>query len=141
MDSFIDKPCKLIHFSKYLPLSLLKSGLIPNWCLAKLLFGVQHPPIALLTETLSKVNNYLLRNRLQILAQMDAPQVPIDTACTIIHATKDIFVNTKAKQSIARIFINSNTHAQDTGHFVLQASPREVAAILSSVIKNSATPE
>lgn len=137
--SFIAKPSKLTSISRYLPLTPFKNGLIPDWFLSRFLFGVEEPPIKLLHESLSQVNNRLLRNRLEILAKMDEPEERIDIPCTIINATKDNLVSRNAYHLISRIFENSNTHELVTGHFVIQAAPKTVEKILINVIKESMT--
>lgn len=137
--SFLNKPNKLTAFSRYLPLTPLKNGLIPDWLLAKVLFGVEHPPIELLHKSLSQVDNRLLRNRLGILAKMETPEKRIDIPCTIINAVNDNLVSPEASLSISHNFKNSNTHELETGHFVLQAAPRDVEAILTTVIKECVT--
>lgn len=132
--SFLVKPSRLSGYSKYLPLFPLKNDLIPDWCLSKLLFGVENAPIELLHESLSQADSALLRNRLGIMAKMAAPEERIDMPCTIIKATRDYLVNAKAQQSISDVFSKSDFYEMETGHFVLQAVPKEVATVLSVII-------
>lgn len=138
--SFIAQPSKLTSFSRYLPLTPLKNGLIPDWFLSKYLFGVEEPSIKLLLESLNQVDSRLLRNRLEILANMGAPEEQIDIPCTIINATKDYLVSSKAKHSIPAVFSKYNSHELETGHFVIQAAPKDIEEILITVIKESVTP-
>ncbi|GEA06418.1 hypothetical protein KUL42_11790 [Alteromonas sp. KUL42] len=133
--SFLDNPNKLTALSSLLPLSLLKSTLVPNWLLKSLLFGSDQAPIKLLNDSLTKVDTVLLRNRLQIIANLTKPKKRLSIGATVINASKDHLVSSDAQNGIARVFLNTMQHEIEVGHFVLQAAPQNVAAIVTHVIE------
>ena len=133
--SFLDNPNKLSSLSRLLPLSPLKNGLVPSWLLRKFLFGIDHAPIKLLHDSLSRVESVLLRNRLQILANLTTPKEPTNIDCTVISASKDQLVSSKAQNVIAQVFSSTKHHFIEVGHFVLQSAPKDVASIVINVIE------
>lgn len=133
--SFLGNPNKLTALSSLLPLSLLKSTLVPNWLLKNLLFGSDQAPIKLLHDSLSRVDSMLLRNRLQIIANLSKPKERLSISATVINASKDHLVSSDAQNGIARVFLNTKHHEIGVGHFVLQAAPQAVTPIVTNVIE------
>ena len=134
--SFLGKPSALTQLAGFLPISLIKTQIIPNWILARYLFGAENPPVALFYEAISKVESSLLKNRLQIVNGMIAPEKRVDVPCSVVTALKDNLVNKSAAQSFECVFSHCHYHEINTGHFVLQAAPQESANIVSEVIKD-----
>lgn len=133
--SFLNNPNKLTALSSLLPLSLLKSTLVPNWLHKNVLFGSNQAPVKLLHDSLSNIDNDLLRNRLQLIANLSKPKERLSISATVIIASKDFLVCSNTQNEFAEVFLKTKHYEIGVGHFVLQAAPKDVAAIVTHVIE------
>ncbi len=124
--SFLTRPSTLARIAPFLPLQLLKNGIIPSPIIGRLAFGRDRSNrlTELLEASLHQVDTAVLRHRLKQISTLQIPTKTIEIPCTYIRARSDNLVSAKAVESFKDICSNLTIREVAGSHFILQTNPR-----------------
>ncbi|WP_157443079.1 hypothetical protein [Colwellia piezophila] len=134
--SFLENPSKLTRFNKLLPLNFVRSGFIPHFILSPVLFAQlgSKKLVELFLSSLKLINNSVLRQRLNVIANLVRPKEPISIPCTYVKASNDYLVSKKSVDVFTELCININIVKASGGHFIVQSNPSYFAKLVQGVI-------
>ncbi len=133
--SFISRPSLMPLLAGYLPITLIKSRLMPRKLLGQILFGRFSSSNLLdcFYQALGQVDDNLLRQRLVQIAGLNDPDARITVPCTYIRPTNDNLVAKSALNSFRQVCDGLAIREVAGTHFVLQTNPRACWKIIQDV--------
>ena len=139
--SFLGRPSALALWARHIPVALLKSNIVPKFILSKLLFGHfrKEKLVSLFDKALHAVSSETLSFRLNQIAMLPNPSIPIDIPCTYIRPTGDNLVSNRAIKVFQRLCRNLEIKEVDGTHFVLQTNPEMCWLVIQDVIESQKT--
>lgn len=125
---------RLLSLASRLPLMSILKRRMPDFLVRHLCLGSKAPVerIESFRDALKKVAPEVVAQRIKILANVDAAKglSSISVPCCYIQATHDRLVPRRALEDFHQSINHINTRTLKGPHFILQASPKEAAAMI-----------
>lgn len=134
--TFISPPSKLLlSFAEILPIKLLIKLPFSSATLRAVMLGpnASNSDVSALKAVIDEVPANVLRWRLQAMRSLSLPSEGSSIPCVYIRPTSDRLVPPQKAVELHRCLDNLVEKAVKGPHFVLQANPRDCAAIINDV--------
>ncbi|PCJ32936.1 MAG: hypothetical protein COA90_01505 [Gammaproteobacteria bacterium] len=134
--SFLSSPSRLIVLRHLVPLSIIRSSLIPKRLLNIILFGFNAHSglVELFLTSLQSVSNSSLKHRLNYISNMVEPTQQIAVPCTYIQASNDYLVSNRSVNAFKALCTTLNIIETDGGHFIVQSNPQLFVKLINDLI-------
>lgn len=136
--SFLSSPRSyLIGLAKLIPIKALVSLPLSNIAHRLLFLGQEATKLLLskFVNVIRSIPKQVLSNRLEVLKRLQLPETTFDIPTIYIRALSDRLISTKKSQEVAHVFNHIEFVELEGPHFILQAKPKETAALIQSLIK------
>lgn len=132
--SFLACPSALVKYASFMPIALLKNGLIPRSLVGRFLFGQFYSKelVSSFYDALNSVDTKVLKRRLRQIEKLSEPEETIQIPCTYIRPKGDNLVSKSSIKSFQKLCEKLHVCEVEGTHFVLQTNPGECWKLIKS---------
>lgn len=137
--SFLSSPRSyLIWLAKLLPIKALVSLPLSNIAHRFLFLGQEATKenLTKFVKVIKSIPKAVLSNRLEVMKRQQLPEITFDIPLIYIRALSDRLISPNKSQEVAYVFKHVEFVEMEGPHFILQAKPKETAALIQSLIQS-----